>query len=117
MRPKQPDSSPSDDLFRSRLENLIDMRHELVWLSELIDWEVFETEWGELFEPRRGAPGLPTRLIAGLQYPKQMHKRRTNRWCSGGGESVLPVLLWRTVFSSRVADSPDIDDTLAKAHR
>jgi len=74
MRPKNPDSNPSDDLFRNRLDNLIDMRHELVRLAELIDWEVFDEQWGELFEPRRGAPGLPTRLIAGLHYLKHMHK-------------------------------------------
>ena len=28
-----------DDMFRYKLENLIDMRHELVELSKIIDWD------------------------------------------------------------------------------
>ena len=31
-----------DDLLRPRLVDLIDRRHELVKLTALIDWEVFE---------------------------------------------------------------------------
>ena len=41
MRP-HPVPTPADDesdLFRNRLDNLIDMRHELVRLSGLIDWK------------------------------------------------------------------------------
>jgi transposase, IS5 family len=30
MRPKQATATPQDDLFRARLENLIDLRHPLV---------------------------------------------------------------------------------------
>ena len=37
MRPKQPDQSETPELFRARLENLIDRRHPLVRLAELID--------------------------------------------------------------------------------
>ena len=33
---------PQDELFRSRLENMIDMNHPLVKLGQGIDWEVFE---------------------------------------------------------------------------
>ncbi len=36
MRPKQPEA-PSDDLFRSSLEAILDPRHELIGLSALID--------------------------------------------------------------------------------
>lgn len=74
MRPKSSESDPGNDLFRNRLDNLINMRHELVRLSELIDWSVFERQWGGLFEDKRGAPALPTRLIAGMQYLKHMYK-------------------------------------------
>ena len=31
---------PQDELFRSRLENMIDMNHPLVKLGQGIDWEV-----------------------------------------------------------------------------
>jgi len=50
------------------------MDHELVKLSRLIRWDVFDDEWGKLFESDRGAPAIPTRLIAGLQYLKQINQ-------------------------------------------
>ncbi len=48
MRPKQPEAEPQEDLFRARLENLVDPRHALVRLAGLIDWGRFETEFGAL---------------------------------------------------------------------
>ncbi len=74
MGPKRKESMPQEDLFRSRLENMISLEHELVKLSWLIDWEVFDDEWGKLFVSARGAPAIPTRLIAGLHYLKHMYK-------------------------------------------
>jgi hypothetical protein len=47
---------------------MIDMRHELVKLAALIDWEVFEREWAGLFPSPVGRPATPTRLVAGLFY-------------------------------------------------
>ena len=44
MRPKEMKRSPMDDLFRMRLENIIDMRHELVKLSEIVDWSSLSDE-------------------------------------------------------------------------
>ena len=38
MKPQPPLDLRTEDLFRHRLENLIDTRHELVKLAELIDW-------------------------------------------------------------------------------
>ena len=74
MGPKKPLPSGSDDLFRSRLENMIDQRHPLVRLAEAIDWAVFEQRWGALFESGLGRPAIPTRLIAGLHYLKHTYK-------------------------------------------
>jgi len=74
MGPKRKKSTPQDDLFRNRLENMISLEHELVKLSRLIDWESFDAEWGKLFESSLGAPAIPTRLIAGLHYLKHMYK-------------------------------------------
>ncbi len=47
-----------DDLLRPRLVELIDMRHELVKLEALIDWEVFEREWAGFFPSGRRGPEL-----------------------------------------------------------
>ncbi|TFL15911.1 IS5 family transposase, partial [Jannaschia formosa] len=56
------------DLLRPRLINLIDMRHELVRLEALIDWEFFEAEWMGFFPSHTGRPATSPRLVAGLLY-------------------------------------------------
>ncbi|MCO5120700.1 MAG: IS5 family transposase [Burkholderiaceae bacterium] len=70
MGPKTPPAATDHDLFRLELVNLIDARHELVRLAELIDWSVFEREFGGQFVSTTGRPALPTRLVAGLLYLK-----------------------------------------------
>ena len=72
MKPQPPVDSPTDDLFRNRLDNLIDRRHELVKLATLIDWNRFDAEWGEAF-CEHGRPAIATRLIAGLHYLKHTY--------------------------------------------
>ncbi len=46
MKSKNPINLPQDELFRMRLENMLDMNHELIKLSELIDWDSFDEQWG-----------------------------------------------------------------------
>ncbi len=70
MRPKQSKSEPQEDLFRARLENLVDLRHPLVRLAGLIAWGRFEAEFGSLYTDAIGRPGLPTRLMVGLHLLK-----------------------------------------------
>jgi hypothetical protein len=65
MRPKQSATEPQEDLFRARLETLVDPRHALVRLAGLIDWGRFEVEFGALYTDG-GRPGLPMRLMVGL---------------------------------------------------
>jgi len=72
MKPQMPPDLPTDDLFRNRLDNLIDRRHELVRLAQLIDWQHFDSEWGAAF-CEHGRPAIATRLIAGLHYLKHMY--------------------------------------------
>jgi IS5 family transposase len=70
MKPKSSESSGQDDLFRIRLTDLLDPRHELYRLADLIDWRVLDQELGQYFMADTGAPALPARLIAGLHYLK-----------------------------------------------
>ncbi len=70
MRPKQLEAEPQEDLFRARLENLVDRRHALVRLAGLIEWVRFEAEFGTLYTDAIGRPGLPTRLMVGLHLLK-----------------------------------------------
>ena len=74
MKPKEPANRPQNDLFRMELEHLIDRRHELVRLSEVIDWDGIASEFGALYVDRKGRPGIPTRLMAGLLYLKATFK-------------------------------------------
>ncbi|RBL46206.1 transposase, partial [Xanthomonas oryzae] len=66
----------ADELFRSRLENQIDLRHPLVQLSHRLPWSALE----QALSPRLpattgtgGRPALPVRLIAGLLYLKHAY--------------------------------------------
>jgi transposase, IS5 family len=68
MRPSKPDPKEPDDLFRARLSRQLDLRHPLVRLAGLIDWEVFEARFGALYHPHVGRPGVPIRLMVGLGY-------------------------------------------------
>ena len=64
----RPRPAEQDDLLRPRLVDMIDMRHELVKLAGLIDWEVFERQWSGFFPSTTGRPATPPRLVAGLLY-------------------------------------------------
>lgn len=67
MGPKQK-GPQMGELFRQPLLELINGRHPLAQLAELIDWSVFEREWAPLFPSGRGRPATPPRLVAGLLY-------------------------------------------------
>ncbi len=63
----------STDLFHNRLDNLLDQRHELYRLTDLIDWSVFDIEFGPLYCPDNGCPTKATRLMLGLRYLKHIY--------------------------------------------
>ena len=69
MKPKTTEE-PQDRLFQDRLENMINMDHELVKLGDKINWKTFESKLGEVYIANKGRPGLPTRLMVGLHYLK-----------------------------------------------
>ena len=73
MRPKELDSSADTDLFRNRLGHMLDQRHELYRLTEVIDWQSFDQEFGALYCADNGCPAKSTRLMVGLQYLKHMY--------------------------------------------
>lgn len=56
------------DLFRQPLVELINEKHPLVRLAELIDWSIFETRWSAFFPSKTGRPATSPRLVAGLLY-------------------------------------------------
>jgi len=69
MRPREQERG-QDDLFRSRLDQIIDMKHELVRLGGLIDGQLIGGKLGEMYSEGPGQPPLPVRLMAGLAILK-----------------------------------------------
>src|SRR5437016_10982553 len=66
MRPRERRESGEQDLFRSRLDQVINMDHTLVKLARTIDWGFLEEKFGAVYADGSGRPPLPTRLMAGL---------------------------------------------------
>jgi transposase, IS5 family len=73
MRPKERRETGSEDLFRSRLDQIIDMDHALVKLARSVDWRFLEERFGAVYTDGPGQPPLPTRLMAGLAILKHTH--------------------------------------------
>lgn len=73
MKPEERRQTGQRDLFRSRLDAIIDMKHPLVKLAGEIDWAFLEQRFGAVYEEGPGRPPLPTRLTAGLAILKHTH--------------------------------------------
>ena len=69
MRPKKPATTRSGDLFRARLDQIINLRHELAQLAGRIDWD-----HGSMARSRRS-----TATRAGLG---SRHASRSGYYCS-----------------------------------
>jgi IS5 family transposase len=70
MKPREKRETGEQDLFRSRLDQIINLKHELVKLAQVIAWEAIEAKCGEVYSDGPGMPPLPTRLMAGLAILK-----------------------------------------------
>src|SRR5436305_914724 len=60
------------DLFRSRLDQMLDRDHSLFKLADAIDWSVFDKEFSSCYCAGNGRPALPIRLMVGLHYLKYL---------------------------------------------
>lgn len=74
MRPKKINNSQSE-LFKNRLSDELNPKHELRQLSTLIPWESLEEEFSEMYTDKGvgGQPPKPVRLIVGLLLLQHMH--------------------------------------------
>jgi len=72
MRPSRKEPDDTDDLFRARLDQIINMRHELVRLGDEIDWDWIDDELA-VFYRDNGRPAVPTRFMVGLLLLKHIH--------------------------------------------
>ena len=55
------------ELFRPQLSSFIDMSHELVLLSNQIDWSYFEKEFAPLYSAK-GKHAVPIRLMVATAW-------------------------------------------------
>ena len=81
-KPREPHDTGAQDLFRSRLDQIINMRHELVRLAQAIDWPHLEAHFGEVYTDGPGMPPLATRLMAGLAILKHTFDLSDEELCA-----------------------------------
>jgi IS5 family transposase len=81
MRPRERRESGEQDLFRSRLDQIIDMDHALAKLARAIDWRFLEDKCGAVYQDGPGQPPLPTRLMAGLAILKHTYDLSDEKVC------------------------------------
>ena len=82
MKPRARFETGAQDLFRSRLDQIINMMHELVKLTAAISWAHVETACATLYKDGPGMPPLPTRLMAGLAILKHTFDLSDEELCA-----------------------------------
>ena len=60
-----------ENIFKSRLDQILNNKHPLFILAGKIDWNFFEREFGEFYAEGKGRPALPIRLMVGIHYLKE----------------------------------------------
>ena len=81
MLKKNPVSSGQTDLFRERLESIIDMRHRLVTLSRIIKWDWLESCVSKHYCHTNGRPGGSIRMMMGLLILKDIEGQSDESVC------------------------------------
>jgi len=82
MKPKEPVETGQHDMFRSRLDQIIDMGHEKVFLAGIIDWQFLSDKCGENYTDKPGHPALSTRLMAGIHILKYADNLSDEELCA-----------------------------------
>jgi IS5 family transposase len=82
MKPRERRETGEQDLFRARLDQIIDLGHELVKLARAIDWRFLEARFGKAYSEGPGMPPLPTRLMAGLAILKHTFNLSDEELCA-----------------------------------
>ena len=57
-KPRERHDKGEQDLFRSRLDQIINLNHELVRLADVIDWSFLKERFGEVYSDSPGMPPL-----------------------------------------------------------
>ncbi len=81
MRPRERRDTGEQDLFRSRLDQIINLGHPLAKLARTIDWRFLEHQFSDVYSDGVGRPPLPTRLMAGLAILKHTYNLSDEAVC------------------------------------
>jgi hypothetical protein len=79
---KPPDTRNQADMFRSRLDNILNTRHPVFKLAGKIDWSVFEKEFGALYVEKVGRPGQRSTAVTS-KVGLLLHAYRQVYVCTG----------------------------------
>jgi len=82
MQPREPIESGQQDMFRSRLDQLLDMGHEKIVLADKIDWCFLSEKMGDVYTDGPGQPPLANRLMAGLHILKYADNLSDDEVCA-----------------------------------
>ena len=117
LRPRERRETGEQDLFRSRLDQIIDMNHALVKLARTVDWGFLEERFGAVYTDEPGPAAAADAADGGAGDP-QAHLRPLRRGAvrALGGEPLLPVLLRRGVLPAPAGVRSLVADALAPAH-
>ena len=116
MRPKERRESGQKDLFKARLDQIVDLDHALVKLAGAVDWRFLEDRFGAVYDDDPGRPPLPTRLMAGLAILKHMHDLSDEVLCERWVENpYYQLLCGEEFFQHRLVFESVITDALAAA--
>jgi len=84
---KKHKTTGSHDLFRARLDQIINMKHELVLLADKVDWDWIDGEIAPLYS-ENGRPGIETRFMIGLLLLSTFMGCPTRGLSSGAGFAI-----------------------------
>ena len=91
MKPKERDPTGQGDMFRARLDQILDMGHAKVVLAGKIDWGFLADRCGAAYSNKPGHPALPTRLMAGLHILKYDQTLRVRVHSKGITNAAFPL--------------------------
>ena len=82
MRPPKQSETGQTDMFQARLDQFLNLDHELVKLARLIDWRFIEDRCGAAYSDASGHPPLPTRRMAGVAILKHTYNLSDEALCA-----------------------------------
>jgi hypothetical protein len=97
MRPRERRETGEQDLFRSRLDQIIDLNHALAKLARAIDWLFLEREFGAVYTDKAADSDDRDHLFRSIATTHYDRSRPawTGMRAPSGSSADFSVLGWR----------------------